>query len=159
MKRLLTVFIASLLVTSCSQVRHTPQNYTGPVAYINDASKKVSLTKFHYFELAMVDDDPIYSSSTCAYDGSDNAQEGLNTCATRHPVPAGKHRLHIRAVNYVTVPFFTLFNNIYKAEGDVYINLEAGKEYFVRGEITSDRAAVWIEDSKGDLVSHRIETL
>ena len=78
-------------------------------------------------------------------------------CSLRHPAPAGKQVLHIRAVNYATVPFFTLFNNIYKVEGDVVVTLEAGKEYFVKGEISKGYTAVWVEDSKGNLVSRKIE--
>lgn len=152
------VFVCtSLVIMGCAQAPVNPVAFTGPLAHINDASKKVSMVRTHFFELAMVDDQAVYSSSACTYDGGDGEQAGLNLCSARSPVPAGKRILHIRAVNYVTVPFFSLFTNMYKAEGDVVLTLEAGKEYFVKGEIFDDRASVWIEDARGDVVSRKID--
>ncbi|MBW2942383.1 hypothetical protein [Zhongshania aquimaris] len=157
MRKLILVTLAVLLMTACSQLPNRQASYAGPVSYINDASRKKSAIRIYFYELAMVDGREVYASSNCHYDGGGSEQVGVNACSARHAVPAGEHTLRIRAVNYLTVPFFSLFNDRYKAEGDVTVNLARGVEYFVRGEIFDDRAAVWIEDSKGNLVSRRIE--
>ncbi|CAA0111549.1 Uncharacterised protein [Zhongshania aliphaticivorans] len=161
MKRVFFAFITALLLTNCAQVNEfsgLSQSYSGPVAHINDSSSKVSLIKQHFYELAAVNDKHVYASSTCTQDGGNANQQGLSLCSQRHEVPAGKQRLNIRAVNYVTVPFFSFFNNIYKAEGSVLVNLEVGEEYFVKGNIDGDKAAVWVEDARGDMVSAKIES-
>jgi hypothetical protein len=155
--KVLTVFLVSWLLAACAQIPNTPATYSGSVAHLNDSIRKVSMIKWHFYELSMVDDRPIYASSACTYDGGANSQLGSDVCRGRHPVPAGKRIIHIRAVNYLSVPFFSLFNNIYKVEGDVLVTLEAGAEYFVQGELTQGDAAVWIEDATGELVSQKIE--
>lgn len=157
-QKLFAVFFACLLLAACAQTPNTPITYSGPVAHLNDGIKKVSLIKWHFYELSMIGDKPIYASSSCTYNDGANSQLGADVCKGRHPVPAGKQLLHIRAVNYLTVPFFSLLNNIYKAEGDVLVTLEAGKEYFVKGQLTKGYAAVWVEDAMGERVSRKIET-
>lgn len=157
-QKLFTVFFATLLLAACAQVPNTPTTYSGPVAHLNDGIRKVSVIKWHFYELSMIDDKPIYASSSCTYGDGANSQLGSDVCSGRHPVPAGKRILHIRAVNYLTVPFFSLLNNIYKVEGDVLVTLDAGKEYFVKGELTKGYAAVWVEDAMGEVVSQKIET-
>jgi hypothetical protein len=157
-QKLVTVFFASLVLAACAQIPNTPTTYSGPVAHLNDGIIKVSVIKWHFYELSMVNNKPIYASSSCTYDDGANSQLGSDLCRGRHPVPAGEHILHIRAVNYLTVPFFSLLNNIYKVEGDVLVTLEAGKEYFVKGELTKSNAAVWVEDAMGELVSQKIKT-
>lgn len=157
MTRLFFVICTVLLLASCAQVKPSPESFTGPVANINDTNRKISAIKMNFYEVAEIDGRNIYSSSACTSEGGEHEQVGLSVCSLRHPTPAGKQLLHIRAVNYATVPFFTLFNNIYKVEGDVVVTLEAGKEYFVKGEISKGYAAVWVEDSKGSLVSRKIE--
>jgi hypothetical protein len=112
MTKFFTMSFAFLVLVGCAQAPVNPIAFTGPLAHINDASKKVSMVRTHFFELAMIDDQSINASSTCTYDSGEDVQTGLSVCSARHPVPAGKRILHIRAVNYLTVPFFALFTNI-----------------------------------------------
>ena len=77
--------------------------------------------------------------------------------STGRPVPSKESVLHIRGITHVAMPVLALGGEMYSVSGDITVSLEAGKEYFVKGKLSNEYSAVWLEDSEGNIVSGKIE--
>ena len=46
---------------------------------------------------------------------------------------------------------------MYFVEGDVEVDIKEREVYFVKGELSKEYSAIWLENSKGEIVSPKIE--
>lgn len=72
-------------------------------------------------------------------------------------IPAKTCVLTIEGVTHVAADILAFGGGMYRVEGDVSVNLESSKIYSVKGTLTKDYCAVWLEDSDGHIVSDKIE--
>lgn len=151
------IAIAAFLV-GCVSIENLPKGYNGPVSQITDTYESVSSTRAYFFELALVDGRNVYASST--FTASQNQGKGarMEIFSTGRPVPSKESVLHLRGVTHVAMPILALGGKMYSVSGDITVSLEAGKEYFVKGELSNQYSAVWLEDSEGNIVSEKIES-
>lgn len=81
----------------------------------------------------------------------------MDVVTTKRQVPAKECKLSIQGITHVAAPILALGGGMYRVEGEVDVLLEEGKKYIVRGELSKEYSAVWIEDAQGNLISNKIE--
>jgi hypothetical protein len=72
-------------------------------------------------------------------------------------VPATRAVLHLHGTTYFAAPILAISGKNYSVEGDVEVDLKPGGRYFVKGVLSKNYSAVWLEDSKGNIVSDKVE--
>ncbi len=72
-------------------------------------------------------------------------------------VPAQQCVLSLEAVTHVAADILAFGGGMYHVEGEVSVTLQAGKVYSVKGELSKEYSAVWLEDAEGKLISSKIE--
>ncbi len=72
-------------------------------------------------------------------------------------VPAGEVVLSIQAMTHVAAPILALGGNMHSIEGDIEVNLQENTGYYLRGRLSKEYSAIWLEDYNGNIVSEKIE--
>ena len=72
-------------------------------------------------------------------------------------VPAQTCVLSIAGTTHVAADILAFGGGMYHVEGEVKASLQAGQKYFVKGTLSKEYSAVWLEDSEGLLVSSKVE--
>ena len=55
----------------------------------------------------------------------------------------------LEAKTHVAAPILALGGGMYKVQGEVSVTLEEDVGYYVRGHLSKDYSAVWLEDYSG----------
>ncbi len=134
-----------------------PRDYHGPLAKINDTSSPVSSTKIQFFELAQVDGRAVQTSSASTYRKNYGHGFYMEPQLESRDVPAKTCVLTIEGVTHVAADILAFGGGMYHIKGDVSVTLEPSKVYSVKGTLTKEYCAVWLEDSAGHIVSNKIE--
>ena len=156
MKRLL-VLMFSLAMVGCVSYQPVPEGYTGPLSLVKDTSSTVSSTKEQFFELSKVDGRNVETSSAVTYERNYGRGIAMSVVTTERQVPAQECTLSIQGITHVAAPILALGGGMYSVSGEVKVTLEEGKTYLVRGELSKEYSAVWLEDADGNLISDKIE--
>ncbi len=157
MKKLL-LFISLLpALIGCASHQPIPDGYSGDLTTIKDSYEYVTSTKIYIFQLAKVDDRDVHTSSAATYERSYGQGFNLYLALEERQVPATNSVLHIEGLTYVAAPVLAFLGGMYSVSGDVTVNLDAGKLYYVKGKLSEDYSAVWLEDQDGNIVSEKIE--
>ncbi len=153
---IIAVLIGTLLVGCASTPKPLPDNYKGPVTAIHDSQERVSGTKVYFFQLSKADGRTIKTSSWETYEY--NYGKGFNmTPQLNHRfVPAKKSVLTIEGVTHYAADILAIFGSGYSISGDVVVELEENRDYYVKGKLSEDYSAVWLEDNEGNVVSEKI---
>lgn len=155
--RILPLLLVLALAGCASAPLPVPEGYNGPLAKVYDSSTSVSATKVQFFELAKIDGRRVETSADRT--AAKNYGHGFvmqPIVASRH-VPAKQCVMSLEGVTYVAADILAFGGGMYHVEGDVTMKLETDKEYYVKGELSKDYSAVWLEDSAGHIVSIKIE--
>lgn len=152
---LVAVFVA--LAGCVSAPMPVPTGYSGPLARISDTSTPVSSTKIYFFELSSVDGRPVQTSVASTYTANQGRGFYMEPKLETRDVPALKCVLKIEGVTYVAADILAFGGGMYHVEGDVTVTLEPDKTYFVKGELSKEYSAVWLEDASGNVVSTKVE--
>ena len=152
-------FLVAVLLGGCvSAPQPLPAGYTGPVARITDTSAPVSDTKIYFFELEGIDGRGVLSSSVSTTQTNHGRGFYMEPVLETRTVPAGgSHKLKLGAYTHVAAPILAFGGKMYSVNGEVEVTLEAGKTYLVKGMLSKEYCAVWLEDEAGQLVSTKIE--
>jgi hypothetical protein len=147
----------SMAFAGCAAYKPIPEGYKGDLAKVADTYQYVSSTKVYLFQLSEVDNRDVLTSSISTYERNYGQGFSMRIAMEEREVPAAESVLHIEGITYVAAPVLSLFGGMYSVSGEVTVNLEAGKEYFVKGELSELYSAVWLEDGDGNMVSEKIE--
>lgn len=158
MRKFVTLLFAVLLLAGCAATpKPVPEGYKGPLVRVFDTRETVSRTRVHFFELEKADGRQIKTSSweTREY----NQGQGFNMVVRLNAryIPAGKSVLTLSGVTHVAADILAFTGGMYSVSGDVSVDLEEGKHYYVKGRLSKAYSAVWLEDGEGNIVSEKIE--
>lgn len=155
---LLPLLLAVVLGGCVSAPQPVPKGYTGPVARIADTSAPVSSTKIYFFELEGIDGRGVLSSSVATMRTNQGRGFFMEPVLEGRAVPAGgPHKLKLGAYTHVAAPILAFGGKMYSVSGEVEVTLEPDKTYLVKGALSKEYCAVWLEDDKGTVVSTKIE--
>lgn len=156
--RFLAILTFSLMLVGCvSAPMPIPSDYHGPLAHVEDTSSPVSSTKIQFFELAKVDGRAVQTSSASTYRKNYGRGFYMEPKIESREVPAKTCVLTIEGVTHVAADILAFGGGMYHVEGDVTVTLEATKAYLVKGVLSKEYCAVWLEDSVGHVISSKIE--
>ncbi len=157
MRELLALSLVVFLSGCATIPKPLPDNYKGPVTEIYDSSDQVSGTKVYFFELSKVDGRTIKTSSWETYEYNYGKGFNMSVQTNRRYVPAKKSVLTIEGVTHYAADILALFGSGYSVSGEVEVELEEDKDYYVKGKLSEDYSAVWLEDDEGNIVSEKVE--
>lgn len=156
MKKLFILGLTIMMV-GCVSYQPVPEGYQGPLSLIKDTSTSVSSTKEQFFELSKVDGRSVQTSSGVTYERNYGRGMAMTVATTERSVPSQECTLSIQGITHVAAPILALGGGMYSVKGDVNVTLEESVTYYIRGELSKEYSAVWVEDSEGNLVSNKIE--
>ena len=156
--RFLIPLLAVVFFGGCMSVpQPVPKGYTGPVARITDTSTSVSGTKIQFFELQRIDGREVLASSVSTMQRNYGQGFYMEPALESRAVPSGSCTLKLAGVTHVAAPILAFGGKMYTVNGEVTVTLDAGKSYLVKGVLSKEYCAVWLEDENGTLVSTKIE--
>ena len=155
--RFLPFLLVAVLAGCVSAPAPVPPGYTGPLATVSDTSTAVSDTKIQFFELEKVDGRTIASSSATTYQKNYGRGFAMDPVVESRKVPAQTCVMSIAGVTHVAADILAFGGGMYHVEGEVKVTLQSDKTYLVKGTLSKEYSAVWLEDSEGHLVSTKVE--
>ena len=149
------VFVFTGRVAAATSVERADEAPAGDVL-INDTYTPLGRNSANFFVVEEVDGEREVS----ALDNVDRASRGksgvISWRASAHRIQAGRVRLSIAARRWYSMPVQYLVRPNLEVADTVEFNAEPGATYLVRGRITDDAVAVWLEDLKGKRVTTAI---
>lgn len=159
-------FTAALALTvtlsACVTNPPIPPGYTGPTATVFDSSESIDGSRSKMFVLAEIDGAPIDQSVQASARASSGQGFSLTQVVLQRAIPA-------RAMKVKLVGTYTYAAPIQKIAAQVsgsFVEMEAivsftpepeGK-YVVRGLLSKERSALWIENqATGQVVTQKVE--
>jgi hypothetical protein len=148
--RTFVAFLAVALSACATTAKLVPDGYTGPTATIKDStrvSRGDSCGDFFFLnEYAGKSADNALQASA-----RDNAGSGMTFSVVHdfsRPVPASSANFFIVGRTHCAAPIQELTGTVRLVGGNVDFTPQDGKVYVIKGELTSDHSAVWLEDEK-----------
>ena len=157
MKKIAIIIGLFVLLSGCVTHKPIPDDYDGPLARVSDTAFRLDSSQGYFFELTNVDGRDITTSLESSSQASYGKGFSLSIVTESRQVPAKQSQLQLKATNYYAAPILMLKGGNYSVEGDVNVNLEANKTYYIKGELSKTYSAVWVEDAQGNIVSEKIE--
>ncbi|MEH6458235.1 MAG: hypothetical protein V7749_18040 [Cocleimonas sp.] len=146
------------MISGCSvPSKPTPDAYKGPVATIYDTNKYLGPEKGYFFELESIDGGSIQSSSEATRIASSGSGFHMSPVLKNRKVPAKKSVLTIRGVTSYAAPILSFGGGNLNIKGNVQLMLKANENYYVKGQLSEKYKAIWLEDSRGRVISNKIE--
>jgi hypothetical protein len=148
---------ACLLVGACTH-NPVPEDYKGPLARIKDSANVTSGINGDFFFVERVNGDKIANSRAASNKASQGMGFGGKLILLERDVPA-------RAATYTVVgrtnhfpPIKAMFSTEYEVRGDIRVSPVPNGTYVVKGQLSADYSAVWIESvDTGELLGKKIE--
>ncbi len=151
--------ISSLLVflAACTH-NPIPEGYTGPLATVTDTFSQRSGVSADFFVLTAINDRQIDDSiggTRMANQGQGFSQRPV---ALSRLVPAQPAKFTLKGRRQYGAPILELVNKIYQISGDLEFTPEPGARYVVRGTLSEEYSAVWMENSvTGEVAVKKLE--
>lgn len=150
--------IAILLLAACETPPLLPDDYDGPTARIYDKVTNRETKSAHFFELDKVNGKLIPGSISMSLEASYGQGMILTVIETSREVPAGEElTLSLLGMRKYAAPILEIMNGSFKVHGVVTFTPEQGKSYTVKGELSKEYSAIWLEDTEGNIVSDKVE--
>ena len=155
------VVLASLacLLTGCASYSPSiPEGYVGPQATIKDSATVHSASKVDYFYVAKIDGKIVNNSRAASLAANQGRGFQMSPVILTRDVPARPLTLDIVARTEYAAPILALTSTVYQVAGQITFTPAASKFYVVRGILSAEYAAVWIEDQESrQIVDKKIE--
>lgn len=146
-------------ISGCSvPSKPVPDNYKGPTASIYDSNRYLSAQKGYFFELNSVDGRTVTSSSEATRAANYGSGLSMAPVLKNREVPAKKSVLSISGVTAYAAPILSFGSKNLSIKGDVQVALKPNEKYYIKGQLSEKYKAIWVEDSRGKLISKKIET-
>lgn len=153
--------IAAIALSACETTpKPVPEGYTGPVASLKDSARASPGDKCgDFFFLDQYNgkgaDNELQASVR------DNRGKGMLFAVVKEfsrPVPARVATFSIIGQTHCAAPIMELTGTVLLVGGKVEFTPETDGLYVIKGELTQDHSAVWIEDEKrGVQVSNKLQ--
>lgn len=146
MKKVYCIGLISLLISGCvSYAPSLPEDYRGPVAFVQDTEFRIDAGKADLFYLHAIDGREIYNSRIRSRSASSGNGNQLTTVLQENKVQSGERVLTIVGRTAYAMPARAWAGTVYEVKGDVTLNLSENGGYSIRGELAEKGSKVWIE--------------
>lgn len=147
---------AALVVTtlcSCASFEPAiPQGYTGPTSTIRDTAVPQSERLVHLFYLSKIEARELRNAAVATQQANQGRGFSVNPVPQVHEIPAGRSRLTIKGETYYAAPILALTNPACQVEGDVLADIPPNTKVLVRGLLSPQSCAVWLEAEQGSRI-------
>ncbi|MBP7064048.1 hypothetical protein [Ferrovibrio sp.] len=154
----LGVISAFLIFLAACTHNPIPEGYTGPVAMVADSYSQRSGVSADFFVLSAINDRQIDDSivgTRMANHGQGFAQTPV---ALSRSIPAQPAKFTLKGRRQYGAPILELLNKIYEITGDIEFTPEPNARYVVKGSLSEEYSAVWLENSAtGEVVVKKLE--
>ena len=158
MKNIGVLAALAILLSGCASFQPTlPDDYQGPTATIQDTEQRLERGKANLFYLERIDGKRIKSSRTESLSASYGQGDSLETVLLKNCVPAQRQVFTIVGRTTYAMPMRAMTGTVYEIKGDVDFTPEAGRSYAIKGYLSEDRAAVWLEERVSGKVIEKFE--
>jgi hypothetical protein len=150
--------ITSTFLSACANFEPAkPDNYSGPLASIQDTDSRKSSSLTHMFYLNEVDGRRLKDSGVATRMANHGRGFSISAVNLQHQVPATNTKLKIVGSTAYAAPILQLTNPTCSISGVIDVNLEVGKAYRVNGSLTNESCSVWLESlDDGTIIGQRI---
>jgi hypothetical protein len=156
----LAVAMGAIVLSACATTsKPVPDGYRGPTAILKDSTRAVPGDKcgdffFLYEYNGKAADNAMQASAR------DNAGSGPVFTVVKgfsRMVPARTATIFIAGRTHCAAPIMEMVGTVRLVGGEVEFTPEADAVYVIKGELTADHSAVWIEDERKNLqVSNKL---
>ncbi|MFZ6747940.1 hypothetical protein [Undibacterium sp. Ren11W] len=158
---LLFVLTLISMLTGCATVEPSrPKDYVGPIATVNDSATRISKSKVDLFFTKIVDGRKIENAQAATSFQNQGKGFSVEPYLYSHEIPARPSKLIIKGSTQYAAPILAMTNPVYVVEGEIEFAPEENKQYTVRGKLSAEGSAVWIEETTtGKLVGQKVESI
>jgi hypothetical protein len=150
---------ATALAACATTFKPVPDGYQGPTAILKDSSRAAPGDKCGDF-FVLYDYNGKEVDNAMQASARDNVGSGPVFSVVKEfsrPVPARTATIFIAGRTHCAAPMMELVGTVHLVGGKVEFTPEADAVYVVKGELTEDHSAVWIEDERNNLqVSNKL---
>lgn len=151
---LLLIILAGCSATSPS----VPKGYVGETATVDDTLSRIDNSSANIFYIDKINDKGVHNSLMATQNASMGQGLRLTTLGASRAVTAQPIQLHIAAQVYSAAPILQIFSDKnHFVEGTIQFTPKANENYIVSGKLSDIYSAVWLENTKGEVVSDIIE--
>ena len=150
------------LLASCSATHAPlPEGYKGNTATITDTFRNRSSASADFYFIEAIDGKDIHNAVQESSSASHNQGPRLTALGHQRTVPAIPATYTISAMVYHAAPITHILNigSNFSVKGNITFTPEKDTRYLVKGKLTETHSAVWIEDSRGNIVSDVVEVV
>ena len=142
-------FLLACALAGCT-TSPIPKGYTGPTATISDSTDLESRSRSLFFFVAEIDGAAIDNSLRATRSANYGRGFSISPMVIERQVPAKRVVLQLQGRVAYGAPIQEIFNagRMYVADETIEVELQPQGRYVVRGELTEQRKAVWLEDEK-----------
>lgn len=153
-----TVFLLASLSGCATFAPSVPEGYTGPVAIIKDSVKPLSQSKADFFYISEINEQRIEDSRLRTLRMNQGRGFNMSPSVIERNVPARMATFTLVGRTEYAAPILALTNTVYQVTGRITFSPETYRSYVVRGELSENYSAVWLEDeATGKTVGEKIE--
>lgn len=155
-----TVIFAVFMISGCATYSPIPDGYTGPRARILDSVNIHSSTKADFFSVEAVDGQTIANSRIKTRQVNQGRGMFMGPVVIGRDIPARPTVLKLVGRTEYGAPILALTKAVYQVQGDIQFEPQANKSYVVKGELSENYSAIWIEDVETNtVVGKKIEIM
>lgn len=147
MKRL-PLIIAIILILAGCVTPPVPENYSGPLASIDDSAQSETANRAQFFFLSEIDGNPVRNILMATRSANSGRGFSLNAVPFSRDIPAKKSTLTLQGAISYGAPIQAILNSgtLYAAEKRITFAPDPNKRYVVKGVLTADKREVWLEE-------------
>lgn len=133
-----------------------PEGYLGSTASVNDTYKHHTGPKAHLFVLTQVDENVIENASYRTRQQNMGRKEIITPYMVTRTITTEEQQFTITGFVQFMIDGQTLIGENMLVSGNVSFDPIANETYSVTGELSQYMSTVWVEDSKGNIVSDKV---
>lgn len=149
MRHLATLGLALLLTGCATYSPSVPDGYVGPRAQLEDSAKTFSSSKADFFVVEEIDGSKVDNSLNETLRRNQGRGMSMTTYFVSRPLIAGRPiKITVKGRTHYAAPIQALTSTVFQVKGLVEFTPIPNGRYVVRGELSDNYSAVWVEDAE-----------
>lgn len=159
MRHLFTVGLAFLIAGCATYSPSIPVGYVGPRAQLEDSAKTFGSSKADFFVVEEIDGLKVDNSLNETLRRNQGRGMSMTTYIFSRPLIAGKSiKIMVKGRTHYAAPIQALMNTVFEVNGLVEFTPMPNGRYVIRGELSDNYSAVWVEDEvTNELMGKKVE--
>lgn len=160
MIRHLSYLVVALFLAGCTTYSPSvPENYSGPLAQLDDSAKTYSSMKADLFFVEEINGAKVNNSLDSTLLSNQGKGMAMVPAIVNRPVVAERIiKVGVKGRTHFAAPILAMAGTVYQVKGVVEFTPKANGKYTVRGEFGEKYSLIWIEDAAtGQPVGNKVE--